>query len=439
MTLSRRTFDRPAGVPYGRVPGAGLLAATLAGVGLAACSGTVDAPDAAPSTLSVWEAGTPQLSVGTLDGEDVYEFGGVQGVVSLADGGLAVADGLTGSISIFDAGGVFVRSMGTLGGGPGEFGTLSRIYTLGDDSLAAIDQRRMMVSHWSVDGEYAGQMPAAEVSGEAIYSMDVFPASRYIVDGAVGRDARVRVGALAATLPRPSGASLVRHLKVGRDGSLWVRESAGDSVTPSEWLVLDAAGAPQRWARLAPGFTPLEMDGDEVVGRRVGEYGVEYAERYVLTQAGNERNVPGWFSGTGSSESARGPDATAEGEPLQPMTESDLRAEAVRSIKFMASAQEIFYSRNYRYSTSMDELRAAEMPDGFELDLPEGFEFTILTAGSRGWSLVVAHPEVSTVCTLGYGLDTPPGWGTGAVNCGTENGIDVVAPASFVPPAQPKG
>lgn len=419
---------------------AGPAGAVVALIALAGCGADAGAPATVGSAeLPVWTADTADLTIGTLDGNAAEEFGSIQGVLDLPDGGLAVSDALTGKISVFGPDGRLLRTMGALGDGPGEFAVLSRIYAHGPDSITVLDPRRNRVSWFSLDGEYGRGAPAPEVSGESVYPMDVFPASRFILDGAADRESRVRVGRIVAQLPHPSGSSLIRLVKVASDGGLWVRETAGDSVTPSAWLVLDGTGAAMRWVHLPPGFTPFGISGDRVVGRRVGAYGVEYAERIALRPTDRRTPAPTWFSRPSTPDPA--PAGSGERGDAVP-TGDELRTQALASIKSLASGQEIFYSRNYRYANSLDELRAAAMPDGFELALPEGYEFRFLTAGSRGWSMVVAHPDLPVVCTLGYGLDTPPGWGTGSVDCGSADGLGGSPPpwaTGAKPPAAPKG
>ncbi len=73
----------------------------------------------------------------------------VSGGVRLHDGGVAIANGGTGEIRLFDASGEHRATFGRSGGGPGEFRTLTLLARRPGDTLVVYDagQRRVSVLH----------------------------------------------------------------------------------------------------------------------------------------------------------------------------------------------------------------------------------------------------------------------------------------------------
>lgn len=80
----------------------------------------------------------PLLSIGGSDGIGPTEFSDVRGIARLANGLGAVANGATGEIRIFSPRGIFIRSHGRSGPGPGEFTRLHGLLRSGD-TLIGID------------------------------------------------------------------------------------------------------------------------------------------------------------------------------------------------------------------------------------------------------------------------------------------------------------
>jgi hypothetical protein len=136
----------------------------------AACTG--DQREADGVNIPEWTISpTPHVVIGT-EGDPHYEFSRVSGVALLPDGGVAVADGGSQEIRVYDASGTYLRSFGGTGDGPGEFRALGTIRTSGD-SILAIGQAfrapaRFQIfdaEHGYVDG--AVLRPAAEPRGVA--------------------------------------------------------------------------------------------------------------------------------------------------------------------------------------------------------------------------------------------------------------------------------
>jgi hypothetical protein len=97
-------------------------------------------------------APAPELEIGMLDGPEAYQLNGVRNAVRLADGSIAVADGGSQRIRIYDAAGRHVRDLGGQGGGPGEFQGLFLVGPFRGDSLAAWDSRQKRLTIFGPDG-----------------------------------------------------------------------------------------------------------------------------------------------------------------------------------------------------------------------------------------------------------------------------------------------
>ncbi|MDT8341142.1 MAG: 6-bladed beta-propeller [Longimicrobiales bacterium] len=370
---------------------------------VAACDGepggSSKLPDVSDVVLPVFAPSDTTLAVGRVSGDDVYLFEVIRGVRWLPQGGVVVADGGRGRISLYDGEGGFRHAFGREGEGPGEFGALAGLWVAGPDSILALDQRRDRVSRFHLDGSFERQLPAHELSDDTVFTMDVRPHRRFLVRGALLPDEQTRVAATLAEVPLPYGTFASRAAWWPGDGSLWIRESGSEG--PSDWLVLTEEGAPERWIRLPAGFEPLDLRGDEVAGRLLGAMDVETVRAYRLAPTGGRESLPAWWALPHAL-----PDSAA-------IDQDAFRSEVVGSIKFLASSQEIHYARNSTYSTRIEDI--VESP---EEDLPEGMTVEILTATSRGWAMVAAHPDLPVLCTLGYGSGTPAGWRPGSVRCG---------------------
>lgn len=87
-----------------------------------------------------WEIGPePTVTIGAADGEDAYLFRQLWKAVTLADGSIVVADGVSNEVRKFDADGVHLTTWGGFGEGPGEFDELRAVARWRGDSIAAWD------------------------------------------------------------------------------------------------------------------------------------------------------------------------------------------------------------------------------------------------------------------------------------------------------------
>lgn len=148
----------------------------------------------------------PVLEIGVLEGEVPYMFSGIRGVRRLADGSIALLDGGSFEIRIFNADGRHVRSMGRQGEGPGEFQFPAGLETIGD-SIVVWDARTRRGSMYSVDGELVRTFGLDDSRDEIRFPdlRGVFPDGDLLAAASPPIDGRVRTG------PRWSTDLLVRY------------------------------------------------------------------------------------------------------------------------------------------------------------------------------------------------------------------------------------
>lgn len=158
----------------------------------------------------------PALQVGTIDGEEAYQFVRVAGATRLSDGRIVVADGGSARIRFYDADGGHVADAGGSGGGPGEFRDLSGIRRIPGDSVAAWDAAARRLSVFGPDGEFVRSVTQERVEGLVGLLVGIFD------DGSFVASPRLRQG--LNPRPVPSGApetyrDTVVYLRFSRTGS----------------------------------------------------------------------------------------------------------------------------------------------------------------------------------------------------------------------------
>ena len=118
-------------------------------------------------------AAEPALEIGSADGPETDQLYGVLDAIRLDDGSIAIADGGTNRIRIYDRSGRHVRDLGGSGGGPGEFGMLGGIGTAGGRAIAAWDARRKRLTHFHPDGRVIREVAADARHGFGMVSPTV--------------------------------------------------------------------------------------------------------------------------------------------------------------------------------------------------------------------------------------------------------------------------
>lgn len=105
-----------------------------------------------------WQvAEAPALSIGALEGDEVYQLYAVEDAARLPDGRIAVANGGTSEIRIFSPDGTYLESWGALGEGPGEFAQWDpeAVSTWPGDSIMGAAWWRGRVEIFDANGNHA--------------------------------------------------------------------------------------------------------------------------------------------------------------------------------------------------------------------------------------------------------------------------------------------
>lgn len=105
----------------------------------------------------------PVLRVGSLSGGP-DEFGRIRSLVADADGRIYIADNIAQEIKVFSSAGDHLRTIGRSGAGPAEFADLYSLAWL-DGNLAAMDPRNGRISVLSPEGEWMEQIPSFPITG----------------------------------------------------------------------------------------------------------------------------------------------------------------------------------------------------------------------------------------------------------------------------------
>lgn len=105
--------------------------------------------------VAVWEILEPhRLEIGVVSGDAQYQLAGVRGVQRLSDGTIVVANEGSREVRFYDGAGLYVRSTGSQGNGPGEFEGLSGLHRFRGDSLIVVDSSLGRISILSSSGDY---------------------------------------------------------------------------------------------------------------------------------------------------------------------------------------------------------------------------------------------------------------------------------------------
>ncbi len=380
-----------------------LVGPALLLLGLQAC-GPPPGPSGLPSELAVLQLSSePTQQIGRVEGDSSYVFGDVVSVRHLSSGNVLVADPMARQILEYSSDGDFVRRIGRGGDGPGEFPSLSRIYVTAGDSILALDGINRRVSVFDSTGLFAHQMNAVEISRDSTFAMDVWLYGRFWVEGAMDAVTRGRVRRILDRLPPPVAAPGYRYAQVDDERRVWIREpgvTAGDSRM---WTLFDADGHPSASLTTPVRFTPMEIGDHEMSGRWLGENDVSFVRTYTFGGTGQVRESPTWLT-------------AAPPPPAPPADRKEFLALVRTQLKYVASAEEVYYSKHYSYTTVIDSLTAYQ-PD------PNVFA-DIVQANPRGWSAVFTHPGLDRICGLAYGYTIPPGWDPGRLACGPPAHVD---------------
>lgn len=127
-----------------------------------------------------------------------YLFSGVAGASRLPDGRVVVADRTTAEIRLYDATGVFLRAVGGVGEGPGEFNWIFALRRCGPDRLHVVDNDAS-VSILDTSGSFLRRIDLSRTTGLRVdYSYTCDSAGRFLVreqEPIVRREGSYRISA----------------------------------------------------------------------------------------------------------------------------------------------------------------------------------------------------------------------------------------------------
>jgi hypothetical protein len=110
-------------------------------------------------------AAEPVLRLGSIEGGP-EEFGRIRSVIADAEGNIYAADNLAHQIRVFAPDGRHIRTIGRQGAGPGEFGDLYSLAWL-DGNIAAMDPRNARIALLSRSGEWIDGIRHFPITGPA--------------------------------------------------------------------------------------------------------------------------------------------------------------------------------------------------------------------------------------------------------------------------------
>jgi hypothetical protein len=128
-------------------------------------------------------AQTPFLTIGTFQGDSLYQFYEISGGIRLPDGRIVVSDQGSHQLRIFGPEGHFLQSWGREGEGPGEFRAIRLVGRLGEDTLVVVDGRQRRISLFHPDRGRLGQSTVAEEVGLTFVSSGMFADGSVVFGG----------------------------------------------------------------------------------------------------------------------------------------------------------------------------------------------------------------------------------------------------------------
>ncbi|MCI0434531.1 MAG: 6-bladed beta-propeller [Gemmatimonadetes bacterium] len=190
------------------------------------------------SALPVWPGGEPALrlaaqptvEIGVAGGDPAYELNGVIAAVRLSNGHIVIANARSSELRVYDEAGVFVRTIGRNGEGPGEFRNLGGLWRSAHDSIITFDLALRRITVFVPGGEPTRIFTLASPD----------PA---MVTSAVGVLDNGAVPALASTPMTPSAGVGVHRVA----GAVQVYDPVGEpaatltTLPTEEWAIVEGA------------------------------------------------------------------------------------------------------------------------------------------------------------------------------------------------------
>lgn len=124
--------------------------------------------------------GSPDLRIGVIEGAAEYSLSRIVDLVVLRDGALVVSDQNAPGISVFDRGGVFVRSIGGRGEGPGEFVAAPTLAGVTGDTVFAWDVRAGRLTAFMAGGDFINSWSIASGGDHRVHEMDHVTGAQFV-------------------------------------------------------------------------------------------------------------------------------------------------------------------------------------------------------------------------------------------------------------------
>jgi hypothetical protein len=125
----------------------------------------------------------PLVSIGTFQGDSLYQLYSVQGATRLSDGRIAVVNGGSGQVRFYDSAGVYLASIGRKGEGPGEFDGPALAGVLPGDTLLVVDGNLRRISLLHPDGGVVRTAPISDDLGGNLYPRGMFGDGSVVLGG----------------------------------------------------------------------------------------------------------------------------------------------------------------------------------------------------------------------------------------------------------------
>jgi hypothetical protein len=175
----------------------------------------------------------PSLSIGTFEGDTIYQFYQVSGGLRLPDGRIAISDNGNLQLRLFGPDGTFLRAFGREGEGPGEFRSMEILGILGPDTLEVVDPRLRRISLYHPEGGLLEQVTIEAAAGPTLVTNGMLD------DGAILLGGELSFGPGGDTPRNGLNRSEARYRLLNRRGLLEV----GFGSIPGAELYMQTRGS----------------------------------------------------------------------------------------------------------------------------------------------------------------------------------------------------
>lgn len=126
---------------------------------------------------------TPALSIGSVEGDDAYQFFGVAGVHRLADGRIGVVSAGRREVRFFGADGAYLSTFGQRGGGPEEFENPVLVGAV-SDTLVVVDRAHHRLTYVHPDVGFVRLVRVSDEVGGFLNPSGLFSNGQSVFGGA---------------------------------------------------------------------------------------------------------------------------------------------------------------------------------------------------------------------------------------------------------------